>query len=375
MTTTRRIIEGKWDCTSCGTRAIPGRDKECPSCGNPREAGVEMKFDFGKEKSDGSVAAETVTDADAIKAAEAGADWFCAFCGTGNSNAVQKCGNCGADRTEKKSNPPSPASRATGDKNPKPSPSKSRFKVLALVALGVVGSCVYWGTREHSVPGSVLSTSWSRSVTRETFTRGMKQDWRDNIRLGPARMPVNGAGEDPGGENLRACVRKYRKTIQEACGVQNVCRNVSESYECGSERKCSVRDKGNGFAEEVCNSVPKTCTRTVQKCANETRYCDRRIDDDWCTFDTWSWVSVVPVELRGEDSSPRWPEVQTGALDRLTRQESYGVKVTYSQGADAKEHAFSPRSEGEYVRWRRGDQVRVQYNNFGAVTAVVPVEK
>ena len=374
MTSTGRIIEGKWDCTSCGTKAILGRHKECPGCGNPREAGVEMKFDFGEVRSDGSVAAETVTDADALKTAEAGADWFCAFCGTGNSNELKKCGNCGADRSEKKADGPADAG-TPAPVSPKSSRSKSGFKVLAVVALLTVGSCIFWGTREHQVAGNVISTSWKRSVSRETFTRGPRQEWRDNIRLGPARMPVNGAGEDPGGENLRACVRKYRRTVKEACGVQQVCRDVSESYGCGSEQKCSVRDKGNGFAEEVCRSVPKTCTRTVQKCANETRYCDRRIDDDWCTFDTWSWVAAAPVGLQGDDSSPRWPEMQAGSLDRLTKQESYEVGVRYGEGEGAKSHALNPATEGEYVRWRKGDTVRVIRNNFGAVTSVEPASK
>lgn len=371
MSTTRRIIEGKWDCTSCGTKGVLGRHKECPSCGNPREAGAEMKFDFGETRSDGSAAAETVTDADALKAAEAGADWFCAFCGTGNSQGLQKCGNCGADRTERKLDAP----KDTVQEKVKEPRNRSKLKGLALCAILVVGSCIYWGTREHQMSGSVISTSWKRSVSRETFIRGPRQEWRDNIKLGPARMPVNGAGEDPGGENLRACVRKYRRTVQEPCGVRNVCKNVSERYSCGSERKCSVRDKGNGFAEEVCRSVPKTCTRTVQKCANETRYCDRRIDDDWCTYDTWSWVAAAPVELRGEDSSPRWPEVRAGQLDRLTRQESYEVGIRYGEGDQVKNHTLNPATEGEYVRWRKGDSLRVTSNNFGTVTSVEPVSK
>jgi hypothetical protein len=368
--TTKRIIEGKWNCSSCATKEIRGALKECPSCGNPRESGAEMKFEFGSRNADGSVKADTVSDQAAIQAAQAGADWFCAFCGTGNGNRAPTCGNCGADRTEK--TPPLPPVKSSSSSDTARPRTGNNRKWIAAGLLLVVAGGLFWGSRKHEVQGNVISTHWERRVARETFTRGMQQAWRDEVRLRPARMPIAGAGEDPGAENLRDCVRKYRKTIQEACGVQNVCRDVSESYACGSERKCEVKDQGNGYAEETCHEVPKSCTRMVQRCANETRYCDRRIDGDWCVFDTWSWVPQAEQVEQGETGPVRWPVVQAGALDRLKKTEIYEVKVSYPHGSQTKEYGLSLKDEGAFSRWKQGDRVTVTYNNFGTVKAVQP---
>lgn len=37
-----KILEGRWDCSYCGTKGILGRHRECPNCGRPR--GEDVKF-------------------------------------------------------------------------------------------------------------------------------------------------------------------------------------------------------------------------------------------------------------------------------------------------------------------------------------------
>ncbi len=57
-----------------------------------------MSFDFGAINADGSVQAETVEDADLKALAEAGADWSCAACGSGNRGDASACTQCGAEK-------------------------------------------------------------------------------------------------------------------------------------------------------------------------------------------------------------------------------------------------------------------------------------
>src|SRR5437879_6305840 len=95
-----RIIEGTWNCTSCDAKGILGREKKCPTCGNPREEGAESKFEFGEKNADGSMQREAATDAKALGLAAAGADWYCQFCAAGNQGDLPKCKNCGAKKPQ-----------------------------------------------------------------------------------------------------------------------------------------------------------------------------------------------------------------------------------------------------------------------------------
>ena len=107
-----RIIEGTWTCSSCETRDIPGREKTCTSCGNPRERDGESNFDFGPTSATGRAAREAVSDADALDLARAGADWHCLNCGAANRGDQPSCRTCAAPAPERPGTPPPPPSPA-----------------------------------------------------------------------------------------------------------------------------------------------------------------------------------------------------------------------------------------------------------------------
>src|SRR3954452_8475650 len=96
-----RIIEGTWNCSSCGTKGILARHKKCPTCNNPRElTGQESEFDFGDtDAATGKSLSEGVTDEKALELANAGADWVCAYCGASNRGDQGSCRNCRAERS------------------------------------------------------------------------------------------------------------------------------------------------------------------------------------------------------------------------------------------------------------------------------------
>src|SRR5262245_26312229 len=96
-----RIIEGTWNCTSCGAQKIKARHKSCPGCGHPRESSrAEEEFDFGASTASGGLERESVTDDHALELANAGADWFCAYCGASNRGDHPQCRTCSAAREE-----------------------------------------------------------------------------------------------------------------------------------------------------------------------------------------------------------------------------------------------------------------------------------
>ncbi|HET9589363.1 MAG TPA: zinc ribbon domain-containing protein, partial [Anaerolineales bacterium] len=85
-------IQNEWTCPNCGTRN-KGGVKTCENCGAPQPENVQ--FELPSEQ-------KIVTDEAVIKAARAGADIHCGFCGTRNPATAETCSQCGADLKEGK---------------------------------------------------------------------------------------------------------------------------------------------------------------------------------------------------------------------------------------------------------------------------------
>src|SRR5215510_5717814 len=85
-------IQNEWVCPNCNTRN-KGGVKTCENCGAPQPENVQ--FELPSEQ-------KLVTDEKQIKAAQAGADIHCGFCGTRNPATAETCSQCGADLKEGK---------------------------------------------------------------------------------------------------------------------------------------------------------------------------------------------------------------------------------------------------------------------------------
>ncbi|HYW13314.1 MAG TPA: hypothetical protein VE871_15250, partial [Longimicrobium sp.] len=90
------IREGRWDCPSCGSRAVYGRHVDCPGCGKPRPAGIRFYLTDD---------APVIIDAAQLAEAAAGADWVCGHCGASTRATETECGGCGAARGTSPSQP------------------------------------------------------------------------------------------------------------------------------------------------------------------------------------------------------------------------------------------------------------------------------
>jgi hypothetical protein len=90
------IREGRWDCPSCGSKAVYGRHVDCPGCGKPRPAGTRFYLTDD---------APVITDAAQLAEATAGADWVCAHCGASTRATETDCTGCGAARGTSPSQP------------------------------------------------------------------------------------------------------------------------------------------------------------------------------------------------------------------------------------------------------------------------------
>lgn len=376
----RRIIEGTWTCSSCDRAGIPGGLVACPGCGNPRDDGSEVQFDFAATTPSGASTRATVTDAAALAVATAGADWFCAYCQIANRQAATVCTGCGAAREERAP----PVARPVAlvnlpppphvDAAPPPTPRKRGCLRLGCALLGValLGFLAlgYWASRTHEERGRVSSRSWEREIRSERFVAVVKEGWRDELQPRAAIMPVAGSGEIAGVEHIRDCQRRQHGTRRVADGTETVCHDRTRSVQCGTEERCHTKDLGNGYAEEICDDVPKYCTETYQECREETRWRDEPVYGELCRYDTWEWQQGERAVSRGGEEPPAWPALALGPHDREVRQESYRVDITW--GSEPKHHELRPTSLADYEAWRPGQTVALVVDNLGKVQQARP---
>ncbi|MCB9813175.1 MAG: zinc ribbon domain-containing protein [Pseudomonadales bacterium] len=92
---TRSVVvktqESLWDCTSCGTTGIKGRNKICPNCGHTKDAGEQYR----EPGSDAPALTKHELDKMGVDA-QHHSDETCSFCGSKNKPGTQTCNQCGA---------------------------------------------------------------------------------------------------------------------------------------------------------------------------------------------------------------------------------------------------------------------------------------
>ncbi len=85
----KKLVMGYWDCPYCNTKGIPGTQRNCPNCQNPR--GKDTKFYMNK-------AEKKYLSEEEAKTKGQGADWQCEYCGAFNSALTNECSGCGSIR-------------------------------------------------------------------------------------------------------------------------------------------------------------------------------------------------------------------------------------------------------------------------------------
>jgi hypothetical protein len=351
---------------------------------------------------DGYNDAASVEDSDLLELANAGFDWFCTHCGSGNRGDGSECSNCGSPRYgEAKENHPAlpkpslpivippPEPERDWEELPTPSPDRSKwiFGGAGVVFLVFVLFFGYWASRTHDVVGAVSRMAWSRTVTVEAWTPYTERQWKHRATQRLEVKPVNGRGERAGYELVPgSCKSEHYEDERYRCGTreesydcstshtesyQGTC-TKSESYTCGE----TCRDQGNGFA--TCS--PRLCTRTVSYSCTKTRqvkdpktcyrdvpkYCERPVYRDKCSYESQKWVVSRNPTLSGTGKEMSWPEPVVGPLERSSRSSEYTVTWTYEDGG--KKDSFSrPLPEAEYLSWDQGQKVYMKVTRIGAV--------
>ena len=339
-------IQNEWTCPNCNTRN-KGGNKTCVNCGAPQPENVQ--FELPSEQ-------KFVTNEEQIKAAQAGADIHCPFCGTRNPAAAEVCSQCGGDLTEGKAREASRIMQAPppqlkvikcancGTENPgsntvcsncgsplpkaapvqpaalqpgtpaRPKLGKTKWLliggILGFLAVCCVAIAVLFFVPTESVQATVADVYWETSVPVQ------------EIRA------VDYSNE-PGSPPSDAYDVSCRDESRDVCEQKTI-------------------DKGNGYSE------------VVEECHTETQqYCSYTVDE---------WTTIHTYTLDGNDLRPVYDRPSLSSDKRLGNQ-SEDLTVTFST-ADGDQKTYSPDSISEFQKFVIGSTWTLKLNALGSVTSV-----
>jgi len=286
--------ELEWACPHCGG-TNPGMQKTCQACGSPQPEDVQ--FNLGAKR-------DLIAEEAKQRAAAAGADIHCPYCGSRNPGGATVCAQCGGDLVDGKARAagakllatePAPggwkcpacgaenapgqgvcqacgsASPARGGAMPRaqvapPAAKPSAFRpwmALPIIAF-VLLVCVVLGflfLRTETQTGVVERVQWQRMIYVQALQDVTRQAWRDEV---------------PEGGKVLSCSSEDRPR------QENPAPNAKEV--CATE----YVDQGNGAAE------------VVESCYYE-------VYDDYCKYTAREWQDTRSVQAEGQDLQPAWP--------------------------------------------------------------------
>lgn len=347
-----------WTCPHCSTRN-PGPFKFCAACGAPQPPDVQ--FEQIPES-------QLLTDEATAKAANAGADLHCGYCGARNPAGAKLCSQCNADMSTAKAReagrvvgsyappgaqPQTAPCPACGQPNPltaqrcascgtglgqkaapPPAAPASAAKVggisiviialITLCVLGLIIFCLVMVFRTTETTGVVNSVQWRITTEIEEYGPVDKENWKDEI---------------PAGAKLGTCQEKYHHTQDtEAPRSKKIC---GTPY---------TVDKGTGQGE------------VVQDCQFE-------VYADWCAYKVDEWHKVDDLVSSGRDLSPVPPLVQLKANQREGKTfESY--KVTFE--SDGKQYNYATDDLSTFTKFSPGSKWKLTVNGLGDVVSAEP---
>jgi hypothetical protein len=367
---------GRWDCEHCGQKGILGPETKCTNCGANRPE--DVRFYLPKN-------AQYYKDEKNLKAAKAGANWDCSFCGSDNLATATHCRSCSNPRTatEKRlevreyglNDVPEDSEEARGlelkdDRarglkpehpeteyrkafNQSSPPKKTNKTVLWIGGFFLFGFIILmiltFMQKEISV--EVTQMHWERTIETEQYKEVTEEGWKvpSGGRVIDSYRAVHHTEKVPDGYETRT--REAKRQVG------------TEEYVCGK------RDLGNGYFED------KYCSRPVYETYTEEyqvqRYREEPVYRTKYRYAIFKWVPAANINSSGNDKSPEWGD--TDLIDRdknrreRNRTEVYSIQVQDEKGKTHEEKL-------SFSRWKtinRGDQLKARRNGLGQYQGIV----
>lgn len=380
------IREGVWDCPSCGTKAILGRKRDCPGCNTPRPEGTA--FYLPQE-------AQAVTDFTQLSHAEAGADWYCLHCSSGNNASATACSQCGATKGsnpthEVKTYAQDDIPHSAKDAKPKPQtpPPPQRSTLSKLLSPKVIGGitlstgAAYYALTPSHEKVTVENFAWEQTITVEALQTVKENDWQ--LPKGAVVLSQQQAVHHYDDVVERYITKQKQVCANVVAGYHSETHNVCEQVQTGTtEYQCGSQDLGNGYFKD------KMCSRPVytNKCHNEKsqvpdyrRECHNESYQDpvykkepryqtQYTYNIEKWVVARTPSASNTDHNPQWPAINLAKNEREAKREaSYTLTL---KDSDGKTYTYTSPDPKVWQELKQGQKVTVTVDN-GKVLAVKP---
>lgn len=341
------FIELEWVCPNCDG-VNRGSVKTCQNCGAPQPENVKFRRPSNEK---------IITDENAIKAAQAGADIHCGFCGTRNPATATVCSQCGAELKEGKARqagdlmqaaPPPPKNiicancnyenegtattckqcgaplpkQTTSQVNiskPQPvagpvqkrkSPNWLLFGGIATFLILCCAAILFlFVLPSKSVEGTVTNVYWQTSVPVQEI------------------QPVNYSNER-GSPPSDAYNVSCHTESEEVCEEKTI-------------------DKGNGYAEQV------------TECHTES--------EQYCSYTVDEWKTIQTYDLDGNDLNPVYADPRLASDQRVgSASDTFTVYFSTDEG----QITYSPDSLNEFQQFQFGSTWTIKLNAVGGVVGV-----
>jgi ribosomal protein L40E len=340
---TRGFVQLEWVCPNCSTRN-PGPKESCTNCGAPQPENVQFER---------AVEEKLVTDADALAAAQAGADYICPYCGTRNSGTATACVQCGGDLVEAKRRAAGAELQAnTGPKEitctncgtANPATRSNCSKCGAPLPRTETAAQMTAASRASAAPRKKLSRWWlwaglaaalllcagfvglfalPTAAVEATVTN---VHWETSVPVQEMQAVhySNESGSPPSGAYDVSC--------------------HEESHDVCQDR---VVDQGNGYGE------------VVQDCDNVT--------EQYCSYTVDEWETIQTYSLEGSDYWPVYAQPSISSGQRLG-DENVDLVVVFDTENGQKR--YSPSGVDEFAQYTVGSGWMLQLNAVGGILDV-----
>lgn len=304
-------IEGCWDCSYCGSKAIRGGIQVCPNCGKTRSADTNFYM----------LDTTPVADESAV---ESGPDWFCPYCDSYNPSSAAVCRSCGhprdaEDRDYFEMREKQEAAETPSAQSPPPRARRSRGLLfwLLLIAAGILGLSLYLGApRDRAV--TVLNTSWVREVAVDENRLVEESDWTvpdDAVELLDSRREIHHYDQ----------ILDHYETVSEQRS-----REVFDGY----DTYYTYEDMGNGFFDQIEHSTPRYRTEYYTETYEEPVYVSVPVYETKYRYTVYRWVYDRTETAEGT-TDPYWPAISYADHEREGRRnEEYTVTYADRKGRE-----------------------------------------
>lgn len=342
-------VQLEWVCPNCSTRN-PGLTKTCTNCGAPQPENVqfvqpaEQKF---------------MTDESELKAAQAGADIHCGFCGTRNPATAKTCSQCGGDLAEGRKRQAGLVMQA-----PQTGPKTIICKNCGTENPGSERICSKCGSPLPRAIAETPSPVMAAKGPSGAPVTKKKTNW----------LLVGGIGT----VLLMCCVAIVLLFIIPTASVQATVTNVqwtthvpveeiravNYSNEKGSPPSDAYDISCHDDSHEVCEQKTidqgNGSAQVVEECHDVT--------ETYCSYTRDEWTTIQTYTLDGNDLNPIYSEPSVFGSDQRVGSKSEDLTVYFD--TEKGEKTYSPGSVTEFQQFQVGSTWTLKMNALGSVISV-----